>query len=411
MTDEGWMTRRRASAALCIVGLALGACGNDPGVLPGVEATDADEVVNATAAPPFELISAGGSHTCAIATDDRAYCWGFNSFGQVGDGTTDTRTRPVLVKGGLLFSQLRASEYRTCGVSLASKIWCWEVTPARFDGGRSYRQVSVGPEHACAVTTDDRAYCWGRNVFGELGNGNWQPDGQQPSSPVAVVGGHRFLEVSVGAYHSCGITTDQRAYCWGGDQWGQIGDGSGTSTCSFSLPCRRAPALVAGGQRFLHISAGGGLGPGEGGVGGTPGGRTCALTTDSRALCWGWGKEGQNGDGTHLDRKAPVPVAGGLAFKSVETGVWHSCGVTTGNVAYCWGSNWGGQLGDGTLTNRTRPTAVSGGRRFRQISAGHAHTCALTTDNLAFCWGVNGGALGDGTLTERHVPARVVGPS
>jgi alpha-tubulin suppressor-like RCC1 family protein len=411
MSNGQWRTAWRASVAVCVVGVMLSGCADERRLGPDIDATDADLVANAATAPAFDLISAGGGHTCAIATDDRAYCWGFNNFGQVGDGTKETRTRPVLVKGGLLFNQLRASEYRTCGVSLASKIWCWAGTPARFDGGRSYRQVSVGPEHSCAVTTDSRVYCWGRNVFGELGNGTWKPDGQEPLSPVAVVGDHRFLEVSVGAYHSCGIATDHRAYCWGGDQWGQIGDGSGSGTCGFSQPCRKAPTLVAGGYRFLHISAGGGLGPGEDGVGGTPGGRTCGVTTDNRALCWGWGKEGQNGEGTSLNRKAPVLVAGGHAFKSAETGVWHSCGVTTDDVAYCWGSNWGGQLGDGTTTDRSRPTPVSGGRLFSRISPGHAHTCALTRFNVAFCWGVNGGALGDGTLTERHAPTRVVGPS
>ena len=89
-------------------------------------------------------------------------------------------------------------------------------------------------------------------------------------------------------------------------------------------------------------------------------------------------------------RKAPVLVAGGLAFRSVSVGIYHVCGVTTGSVPYCWGWNWAGQLGDGTVTQRNQPKLVSGGRLFHQVSAGTAHSCGTTLGNVAFCWGAGG---------------------
>ena len=99
--------------------------------------------------------------------------------------------------------------------------------------------------------------------------------------------------------------------------------------------------------------------------------------------------------------KAPVPVAGGLAFQSVSAGESHVCGVTTGSVPYCWGYNWAGQLGHGTPTQRNQPKLVSGGRPFRQISAGTAHSCRTTLGNVAFCWGVR----------SSPTPVRMGGPN
>jgi alpha-tubulin suppressor-like RCC1 family protein len=352
----------------------------------------------------FRQVSAGDDHSCGVTTNDRAYCWGF-----------DMRT-PALVRGGLRFQQVSAGSGVTCGVTTDNLAYCWAagLTPVAVPGGHRFRQVSAGTEHNCGVTTADRAYCWGFNIFGQLGDGTNQPQDEPSPAPVAVAGTLRFRHVSVGVYHSCGVTADNRAYCWGGDQWGQIGDGSSTATCLYSnndLPCRKRPTLVAGGHRFRQVEAGGGRGPGEGGVGGSDGGRTCAVTTSDLAFCWGDGSHGQNGDGTRSITTSPRLVAGGHSFRNVSAGRHHTCAVTIDDRAYCWGWNFLGQLGDGTLTMRLRPRAVAGGHRFRQVSAGLAHTCGSTQGSVAYCWGYNGsGELGDGTNTNRPRPRAVVGP-
>ena len=235
------------------------------------------------------------------------------------------------------------------------RAYCWGTRPTAVLGKHLFRQVSVGPEHTCGVTTDDQAFCWGSNVFGQLGTGTFDPQGTVAQQPVAVVGMLKFSTVSVGAYHTCGVTTDSRAYCWGGDRWGQLGDGVGSDTCEFSQPCLTRPRLVTGGHRFSQLEAGGGLGPGEDGVGGDDGGHTCAVTTDGQAYCWGVGAHGQNGDGTLSTRTAPRLVAGGLLFRSVSLGVYHVCGVTTADRAYCWGWNEFGQLATARARSVERP--------------------------------------------------------
>jgi alpha-tubulin suppressor-like RCC1 family protein len=430
------MSRKRKTAILFGLCAALAACDDtstrdvtgpmmeptDPGV-PRAEAT------LASAPLAFRQVSAGLWHTCGVTEDNRAYCWGL---GGLGDGTTMQRLVPTLVRGGLHFRQISAGEAHTCGVTAENRAYCWgsnffgqlgngsqsfdpSLRPVAVAGGHLFRQVSAGSEHTCAVTTDDRVFCWGSNTAGQLGKGTVEPTNSPTLTPVAIAGTLRFRGVSVAVYHTCGVTIDNRAYCWGGDQWGQIGDGSGSGSCGVPdgpQVCRAKPTLVAGGYRFRQVDAGGGHGPGED-TPGTDGGRTCGVTTDDRAFCWGDGSHGQNGDGTQQMRSSPRLVAGGLHFRSVSAGLWHTCGVSTDGRAYCWGWNTGGQIGDGTLeTLRLRPRAVLGGHLFAQVSAGGDHTCGTTPANVAYCWGANGnGALGDGTATGyRLKPRAVVGP-
>ena len=119
---------------------------------------------------------------------------------------------------------------------------------------------------------------------------------------------------------------------------------------------------------------------------------------------------GQIGDGTKTLRSRPVPVGGGLSFRTVSAGFQQTCGVTAGGLAYCWGDNARGQLGDGTKTQRSRPVPVAGGMRFHAVSTGPVtHSCGVTTEGAAYCWGFNGrGQLGDGTTTDRKSPVRAV---
>jgi alpha-tubulin suppressor-like RCC1 family protein len=418
---QEWRSRGIISALAPALVAALLGCGKDA-ESPMAPASEPALATTASTALAFKQLAAGEIHDCAVTTDNRAYCWGWNVFGQIGNGTTSfERLKPTLVAGGLSFRQISAGTYHSCGVTTDDRAYCWggdalgdgtgmgRLKPAAVAGGLRFRQVNAGREHTCGVTTNDRVFCWGLNTFGQLGDGT-QGDVSSPElSPVAVTGSLRFRGVSVGVYHTCGVTTTDQAYCWGGDQWGQIGDGPASGTCMASfntLACRKKPTLVAGGHRWRQVDAGGGHGPGEGTSGPINGGRTCGVTTDGRAFCWGDGTQGQNGDGTRSLRAAPSQVAGGLIFRGVSTGNWHTCGVTTNNRAYCWGLNYFGQIGDGTEgTTRLRPRAVVGGHLFDQVSAGGS-TCGRTPAGVGYCWGFNvGNGTGSNYLTPQAVGA------
>jgi alpha-tubulin suppressor-like RCC1 family protein len=385
--------------------------------------SDAPAEFAATTALTFRQISAGESHTCGVTTDYRAYCWGEGLFGALGNGTSygpevcgadneaGCSTRPVAVLGGLRFQSVSAGAFVTCGVTTDGRAFCWgdnvygqlgdgtttlRLTPVAVHGGHLFRQVSAGYTHTCGLTTDDRIYCWGYNGDGELGNGTLQ----ERLTPGLVAGTRLFRLVSAGDFHTCALTTEDRAFCWGRDLEGELGDSSTSAR-------RLVPVRVAGGRSFGQLSSGSM--------------HTCAVTIGSRGFCWGRGQNGELGSGGTSAARWPRAVAGGLSYHRITAGGLHTCAESTGNQAYCWGTNIYGQVGNGTQTGpdtcyfgpcSTRPSAVVGGHSFVQVDAGYGHVCARTGDNTAYCWGDSYyGQDGDGLLFYwETVPKAVLAP-
>jgi alpha-tubulin suppressor-like RCC1 family protein len=400
------------SLLLLAMVVATSGCGDSP-VAPGNPDASTALAAQATVALSFRQISVSMYHSCGVTYEDRAYCWGNNGVGQLGDGTTNTqRTRPVPVAGGLHFLMLSAGFDHTCGVTTENRVYCWgsnsrgqsgdgsflsHSTPVPVAGGRRFRLVSAGYVHTCAVTPFNAAFCWGNNGNGRLGDGTTT----ERLVPVAVKGGLQFRRVVAGGFHTCGVTTSSRAYCWGRNEQGQLGDGT--------LNSRTRPVPVAGGLGFRWATTG------TAQIAFKWQSASCGVTTGDRAYCWGSNLHGQLGDGSLAQRTRPVAVAGALRFAQVNTGGGHTCGITLTNLAYCWGWNGRGQVGDGTTSERSRPVAVAGRSPFRAVTTGGGHgghTCALRTDDSAYCWGFNVfGQLGDGSTTNRSTPVPVLGPS
>src|SRR5881396_3412222 len=185
--------------------------------------------------------------------------------------------------------------------------------------------VAAGQWHTCGLTTDGAAYCWGRGASGQLGNGSTTDS----PNPVAVSGGLTFSALTTGNDHTCGLTTSRAAYCWG--------------RMSPLYPLDEVPVAIPGGLSFIALASGNA--------------HACAVTTSGAAYCWGFGGDGQFGNGSTTDSAdSPIPVAvsGGLSFTALAGGDGHTCGLTTSGAAYCWGSNSFGQLGDGQLHSGRR---------------------------------------------------------
>ena len=190
---------------------------------------------------------------------------------------------------------------------------------------------------------------------------------------------------------ACALTANGEAYCWGSDDFGEIGN------------LHRSTAVTdptrAGGPRSLYAQLT--VGPN----------RSCGLTREGRAYCWGNNDNGVLGNGNNSMRTVPTEVVGGLQFMTISIGFNHTCGLTRAGEAYCWGTNTYGQLGDGTSMARMVPTRVIGERTFRSISAGGLRTCAVTADGEAYCWGQRFGTqLGDAPAdAATTTPALVAG--
>jgi alpha-tubulin suppressor-like RCC1 family protein len=177
----------------------------------------------------FSQLTAGGGHTCGLTSAGLAYCWGHDVFGQLGDSATTNRSAPVAVAGGLTFRQIAAGGGYgfTCGVTTGGQPYCWgqiasATYPTPVAGTPSLSKIAAGGYHACGLTSGGQAYCWGNNYTGALGNGTTTAP-LTPTTPSAVVGGLSFSQLALGGGHTCGLTADAKAYCWGLNDFGQLG--------------------------------------------------------------------------------------------------------------------------------------------------------------------------------------------
>jgi alpha-tubulin suppressor-like RCC1 family protein len=354
------------------------------------------------AALVFEQLSAGREYTCGVTSDDRAFCWGRNANGQLGDGTTTSRLTPVAVAGALRFRQISAGFYTTCGVTTDRRAYCWglnesgqlgngtttqRLRPVAVAGEKRFRQLDTNLEHTCGVTYPaNLAYCWGSNRRGEIGDGTTT----RRLRPVPVAGSLQFQQVTAGWNHSCGLTSSQLVFCWGMNREGQVGDGSQTWR-------KVKPTKVSGNRQYRSVDAGAN--------------HTCAVTTGLRAFCWGEDALGVLGNGeANGSSTVPKGVVGGLSFERVSAGLYVTCAETPLNQVYCWGANAVGSLGDGTTTNSQSPVAVIGGHSFSQVSTNDLHSCGRTPAGVGYCWGSGFlGELGNGETSNSSTPVPVAG--
>lgn len=250
-----------------------------------------------------------------------------------------------------------------------------------------FTQVVAGVSHSCGVTADSTAYCWGYGGQGQLGVGGLVGGTPRPTPVLTAL---KFATLAAGDYHTCGLTAAGAAYCWGNNVNGQLGNGNAF--------LRTVPDAVSGGLSFVALTANYG--------------RTCGLTAAGQAYCWGENSVGTLGDSSTIERHAPVRVVGGHTFASISAGFAQTCAVTPAAAAYCWGGGFNGELGTGGQASDSAPVAVSGGLSFTSVSAGYGHTCGVTTTGAGYCWGDNSseGVLGDGTaFTIRLTPVPVAG--
>lgn len=387
------------------------------------------------AASPVAIaqIASGTQHSCALTTEGEVWCWGQGVLGQLGDGSRLRFLEPVRVStatpgfGNSNIVAITAGAFHTCALNRAGRAFCWGFNSNGEigDGTRTMRPVptpvatstpgfnrgniaaiSAGTDHTCAINAGGRAFCWGSNLDGQLGDGT-DTDRLVPT-PVDTgtpgFGRRNIAAIAAGRDNTCAVNTAGRAFCWGGNIAGQIGDGT------FLPKALPTPvSLTTPGFNRRNIAE---LDVGDSHV--------CARSTANRAFCWGFGAFGQLGDNDDQDRPRPsaiVTSAPGLFPRNVATvttGGDHSCAITTAGALFCWGRNHQGQLGDDSSEDRLVPVPVDtsarglGPRNVVAVDGGWWHSCALTGNGRVYCWGFNlNGQLGDGTLDPRAVPVEV----
>lgn len=312
----------------------------------------------------FDQLVLGEYKRCAISTTKQLFCWGSSFFGTtLGDGVTEKSGTPVAI-------------------------------PIPGEA----RSIAAGYEQSCAIVLDGTAYCWGGGQY-QLGDGADSLGYRRIKTPAPVATSLTFTSVSAGTTQTCAIATDASAYCWGSG-YGTLGIGARDTACTISSSCYRAstPELVTGGHAWKAISAGNTFTCGI-----TTDDRTYCwgavrhFGDPNPAL-------GLLGNGTFEGSKEPVPVSSGLFFQSITTGTRHACALTLEGDAWCWGNNESSELGRGQRGGRfNTPQKVAGGLRFTAIEAGNA-TCAVSVNKNLYCWGQRLDQLGVISVPTRMEP-------
>lgn len=323
-------------------------------------------------------------HSCALSSDGLMYCWGYNAAGQLGSGNTTDSSVPVQVGGalaGLTITDIGGTNNASCAIA-GGKIYCWGTNSSGVTGRNTTSGSTLTPTLVTASNTSTTL----------------------PTNYTAT-------KLSTSGSRSktmCAISSG-KAYCWGANDNGSIGNGTSGVGTQVLVPTKVTDTGVLSGKTVTAISQDGYVSAASGGF---P--HVCAIASGS-VYCWGDNNSGQLGDNSTTDRSVPVAVVttGVLSGKTIEdlqAGLNHTC-VRANSGAYCWGSNGSGQLGDATNTQRTSPVAAAQqagnltSSNVLSIGGGSNRGCAVVADGRTFCWGLNAqGQIGDGTTTNRNVP-------
>ena len=307
-------------------------------------------------------ISAGSYHTCSVFDDGSVRCWGSNEFGQLGDGTTIERTTAVTVDLGQGVSALGISsgESHTCAVLNDRSVKCWGqnsngqlgdgTTEDRSSpvlskmGGEDVTLVSAGSYHTCAITSIRTVMCWGDNWNGQLGDGT-NHDRTTPVE-ISIPNNGSAVTLDAGAMHTCMGINDGSMFCWGYNAYGQLGNGGNANANSPTTVPLSANQLLSSVQVGLFHS--------------------CALFDSGEVACWGNNGNGQLGDGSLTSGTVPAIVNLGDNASSISVGQRHSCAILVDASLHCWGANDAGQIGDGTSSNRDSPANIDLGHGSKE---------------------------------------------
>ncbi len=366
--------------------LALAACGRfgfgDQAVADG--AHDATPVVG------WSRLDSFADHTCALY-EERVYCWGSNTVGQLGDGTMTNRSTPTLIAlpAGRV-EVLSTGSQSSCAI-IDGDVWCWGEEfggPLQLATGAPASVVTVGHDFLCL--TADQTSCMGTNEKGELGDGT-----TMSRTTLAPIAGPRMRAIHAGEDHACALPAQGGGpLCWGHNDDGFLGTGSLTPDYS------TLPVAVSGGLTSLPIAGSW---------------HACALEA-GEVWCWGRGGNGELGNGGTEASAVPLRVPAlanvtALDVAGMDTSQDASCAIADGDV-WCWGMGLDGRLGTGRADPEYVPARVAGlPAAAVEIALGYGHTCATLVDGDVWCWGRgSAGQLGDGSRSGSFVPVRVQRP-
>ena len=355
-----------------------------------------------------ETLATGFNHACAVLPVGTVWCWGWNNRGQLGNlalGTQDQSTTPVQVDTITNVTSVSLGYEHSCALLGNSTVWCWgansygqlgnndtatSVAPVQVSNITTATSIALGTYHSCALLADETVWCWGNNFNSRLGHGGTD----QSNVPVQVSNITGVESIALGNAHSCAVKTNDGVWCWGFNGEGQLGNGNKDTQAT--------PVQIATADDDVKSIAAGDD-------------HSCAVSRNGTVHCTGNGVNGELGNGGGVNSLVAVPVSfiGLGVFEpatSVSCGDEHSCSVLDNGDVMCWGKWDSGRLGNNGTQNKLVPVQVTGITTARVVALGGAHSCAELRNGTVWCWGGNwNGQLGNGGTGDSNVPVEVSG--
>jgi alpha-tubulin suppressor-like RCC1 family protein len=331
----------------------------------------------------------------------KLYSWGYNSQGQLGDGTIVNRSSPVQVGSLTNWFQASSGFNHSASVKLDGTLWTWgngfsgrlgdnstnsRSSPIQVGVLTNWAQVAAGVTHTASIKTDGTIWTFGGNTHGQLGD-NTAVD---KSSPIQVGALTDWYQVSAGnSYFTAAVKTNKTLWTWGRNQYGQLGQGINI------LVSRSSPVQVGFLTNWSYVSCGYQT--------------TGAVKTDGTLWTWGRAAFGSLGTGSpNVSQSSPVQVGALTDWAQVSIGQFFGSAIKTNGTLWTWGSNYYGELGDGTRVDKSSPVQIGALTNWSQVSCGFDHTAAVKTDGTLWSWGRGlNGRLGTGNTISRSSPVQV----
>lgn len=355
-------------------------------------------------------ISAGTFHSLALKSDGSVWSWGFNSYGQLGNGSATTSYTPVQVKNLAGVIDIAGGGYHSLALKSNGTVWSWgfdavgqlgngtdtgKNTPVKVSNLSDVTAIAGGWFHSLALKKDGTVWAWGLNSFGQLGDGTYD----DKNTPVQVSGITGITAIAGGGNYSLALKSDgitTTVWTWGSNEFGQLGDGANKNNSN-------TPVQVSGLDEVIAIDGGWGHG--------------LALKSNGTVRTWGRNNGGQLGDGTYDNKNTPVQVSNITGITAIASGGNHSLALKSDGIVWTWGYGKEGQIGNGTDTSKNTPVqainlsdiiTIAGNIGHPSPSQSSGHSIALKANGTVWTWGINNyGQLGDGTNKNRNTPILV----
>ncbi|MBK9640029.1 MAG: hypothetical protein IPO72_01725 [Saprospiraceae bacterium] len=352
-------------------------------------------------------IDAGDWHSLGIKKDGTLWAWGYNNFGQLGNGSYDIKYSPTQIGTDSTWLKVVAGFEYSIALKSDGSLWAWgrnldgqlgigtqlsQSIPIQIGSDQNWTQAfASGYSHTLAIKTDGSLWAWGENISGQLGNGS----NMYQYNLIQIGLNTNWIQVGVSPYSSIGLREDGSLWTWGSDNAGQLGNGKFYSDTFQSTP-NEIICPISNSSCWQQIATGDDA-------------HTIAIKNDGTLWAWGNNRLGQLGNGTNVNQNKPIQIGSESNWMQVlAAGADYSLALRSDGSLWAWGYNEVGQLGDGTNKDKNTPTRIGADFNWVKLSAGLSHNLAIDVLAQLWVWGSNdGGELGDGSYINKNIPTQL----